>query len=112
MPKTAALRLQDHRAILALANTCRELGDDNQSWRAYYLEGLARLVDADAALGGELCGIASGQPRTLSGGASDWRFENGLYRTGPRRAVELFDSDPTNSSLIRSYFGSGALQRG
>lgn len=46
MPKSTLLRLQDLRAVYALAGECRELGDDPLQWRSHFASGIGRLSGA------------------------------------------------------------------
>lgn len=99
--KSAHLRLQDLRGLYELANECRERGDDAVAWRRHWFAGLARLIDADLAAGGELAGVRSGVQRNLGNAA--WGWEHGFNPAGWRRALELLAADPAYSPQMVEY---------
>lgn len=93
-------------------NECRDLGEDAVAWRRHWLAGLAGLVGADLAVGGELAGLRSGAPRDL--GTADWGWENGFDRGGWLNALDLLRDAPSYSPLLASYAGwedGAALRR-
>ena len=53
MEKSDLLRAQDVRDAYRLIGECRDLGGEPALWQARILEGLGRLVGADAGAGGE-----------------------------------------------------------
>ena len=113
MSKTARLRLSDLRAIYHLVGECCDVGDDPAAWWRHCLASLARLTDADLAIGGEQAGLVSGQYRVLSTNEVGW--ENGFDRRGMLRAFELLGTGSAYVPLAIVYAqrrgGRGALRR-
>jgi DNA-binding CsgD family transcriptional regulator len=54
MVKSQRLRLSDLRRAFRLIGECRDLGADTEAWRRHAFAGLARLLEARAATGGEV----------------------------------------------------------
>lgn len=98
---SSALRSRDLRAIFELAHDARDLGDDTGVWRRHWFAGIARLIGADIAVGGELAGLMDEAPRTL--GSVDWGWEHGFDRAGWLRALELMRDDPAYSPMMIEY---------
>ena len=111
MSQAISLRLQDYRALFELAGECRDLGDNNPLWQRHFLSRVARLVGSEVALGGELAGISTGQPRDI-GIPVDRGFENGFNIAGWVRALELIRTDPTYSPVIFRYLKTASYERG
>jgi DNA-binding CsgD family transcriptional regulator len=105
MSKSSAVRLVDHRALIQLVGDCRELGDENRLWQLHFLGELSRLISADVCVGGELKGLASGAPRPVTPGDTpiEFGFERGFNIQGWHRALELLQTDPTYSPVLKSY---------
>ncbi|APW63912.1 helix-turn-helix transcriptional regulator [Paludisphaera borealis] len=93
MAKSARIRAEDCRAISGLLGDCRDLGDDRHAWREHALSGLARLIDAELGILGEMAGCRSGRPRDLGTVTLGWQA--GFV---PRRAFdahfEAFNREP------------------
>jgi len=99
MSKSGQLRLQDIRDAYRLIGDCRDLGSDPVLWHGRMLEGLARLIGAAAATGGEgRWKRPGGLPQPLSA------FSAGLDAEGQRRYQEYMQDneaphDPTMKAL-------------
>jgi DNA-binding CsgD family transcriptional regulator len=109
---SARLRQQDYQAIFRLAGECRELGDDHRHWRLHFLAGLATLVSADVSVGAEVSGIASLRPHELTDTPADWGFDRGFDKRGWLRALELLQSDPSYTCLLKHYLQRGGQDSG
>lgn len=70
MLKSSRLRVADVRAIWELLGECRELGDGRIIWRDHCVSTLARLIDADFGVVGEMGGCDTDDLRDL--GANFW----------------------------------------
>lgn len=92
MPRSAALRATDVKAVYELVGECRDLGDDPVLWRLHLFAGLARLAEGGVVMGGEFAGIRSG--RTVPVGLVDWGWENGFNRIGWERAMAELRANP------------------
>jgi DNA-binding CsgD family transcriptional regulator len=86
---------------MRLLGECRELGDDPVIWRQHFLGGVARLVDADLAAGGEMHGCLTGALSTP--GASLWGFDHGFDLNGLRIIWDWNATDPDTSELWVRY---------
>ena len=102
MAKSSRLRAIDVHAIWRLVGDCRDLGDDQITWRNRWVSGLADLVDADLGLAGEMAGCHDLRADDL--GVTFW------WRPG---AVDLdflvghmarFRDDPHYSPAMMAYF--------
>lgn len=102
MTKSATLRLQDHRAILALVGECRDLGDHHPHWQRHALQNLARLTGAEISVGGEIGGFSAGKPRDI-GTPGDWGFENGFDKRGWFLALEMMATNPEYQPALFQY---------
>jgi DNA-binding CsgD family transcriptional regulator len=98
--KSSRLTEADYRAIYQILGECQEVGDDVAVWLRHFYAGLARLIDADVVMGGEMGGLPDGPLRTL--GVTDWGFEAGFHREGWLEALEWFDRDPLEHPIFRS----------
>jgi DNA-binding CsgD family transcriptional regulator len=102
MSRLGTLRTSDARAIWELVNECRALGDDCKIWREHCVVGLARMVDADLGMAGEMAGCHTLAPRDL--GASFWWQ---LDFPGPdflHPNLARFRADPGLSPAMLEYF--------
>jgi DNA-binding CsgD family transcriptional regulator len=97
MPKSQRIKHADVREMLRLLGECRELGDDPIVWRHRLMGGIARLVDADFAAGGEMQGCATGAVR--SSGAAVWGLDHGFDLRGLQIIWEWNAVDPYYSQL-------------
>ena len=74
MRKSGRVRLKDLRQAYRLIHDCRDAGHDHRAWPVILVEGLARLVDAQVVVMGE---IGLGEPgvpaRVRSIAESGWR---------------------------------------
>ncbi|MBX9625568.1 MAG: helix-turn-helix transcriptional regulator [Gemmataceae bacterium] len=93
MPGSDVLRSPNVRAVYALAGECRDLGDDPVVWRQHSFRGLARLVNADSVIGGELADSAAGRPRPL--GLIEVGCADGFDRVGWLRILDPLVTGPT-----------------
>lgn len=100
MPKSARVRMVDHRAIWELVNECRDLGDDARLWRLHFAGGLSRLIDADVAVTGEFESFT--RCRRDVGNAA-WGLGNGLSMAGWEVAQRLMRTDPDYAIGFRRY---------
>jgi DNA-binding CsgD family transcriptional regulator len=73
MAKSARMRAEDCGAIVRLTGDCRDLGDDRHAWREQALAGLARLVDAELGIVGEMAGCRSMKPLDLGTVTYGWQ---------------------------------------
>lgn len=98
MSKSISLRAAEVRQILGIVEECRELGDDVHAWRTHAGRRVARLVDADVVMSGELSGFGTNEIIGL--GATLVGFEQGFNPEGFARSVELLAEDPTCSASV------------
>jgi DNA-binding CsgD family transcriptional regulator len=98
MSKSGQLRLQDIRDAYRLIGDCRDLGSDPVLWHGRMLEGLARLIGAAAATGGEgRWQRPGGVPQPLSA------FSAGLDAAGQRRyQVYMRESETPNDPTMKA----------
>ena len=54
MAKSQRLKLRDVQALYRLVGECRDLGSDPLAWQRHLHEGVARLIGAQVAAGGEM----------------------------------------------------------
>src|SRR4051812_5212094 len=101
MNSSKTLRLGDARAVWELVNECREMGDDCKTWRDHWVVGLARMVDADLGVVGEMAGCHSLALRDL-GSTYWWRLDLAAPdQLHPN--VARFRSDPRFSPTMLEY---------
>ena len=101
MPQSNAVRACDVRAVYRLVGECRELGDSVDAWWQHFLEGLARLIGAGFAVGGEI-GDAL-RPTRQDLGATDWGACNGFNRDGWIRMLDTFRHDAFSNLIVNAY---------
>ncbi len=66
MAASVGLRPRDVRACYGVVAACRDAGADARIWHTHLLEALARLIDAQVAIGGNMRHLAPGrQPESL-----------------------------------------------
>jgi DNA-binding CsgD family transcriptional regulator len=109
MSKSGQPRADDWRAILQLVGECRDPGDDRTAWRTHLLDGLARLVDAEAGECGE-SGIREGRQASL-----DVVHRGHEGRASPADLAELYatlERDPMLYGLLYEYFARQAREDG
>ncbi len=95
-------RAADLRAVHALVHECRELGDDVVAWRAHWVAGLARLIDADCGFSGELAGLRTGRHRDL--GNVGWGFDRpGIDPAGYIAGMAYLADNPGYSVGLPAY---------
>lgn len=102
MPRSAALRLADLRAIHTLAGECRELGDDAVQWRRRLLDGLGRLAGGEFCVAGEL-GDGT-RPTRYTRGTVDCGADNGFNRSYWLKALTEFQLDAFFNPHMNAIF--------
>lgn len=111
MPKSARLRLADHRSLWELVNECRDLGDDEAVWRRHWYRHLGRMTGADLVVGGDVEIGQDGAARPVStfDWGSDAGFDLGVVERAMRDGVTLNVSPLLGAYLARSdrYDGLG-----
>ena len=101
MGQSARVRAGDARAIFRLIGECRELGEDRTSWRQHLIAGLARAVDADVGLSGEMAGCRTF--RNIDLGVTFW-WPAGFPRPGFLDThMDNFRREPHYSPAMVAY---------
>jgi len=96
--------LDDHRELVRLVGECRDLGDDGLAWRAHLIAELARLLDADMGMSGEMAGCLASRPTSL--GVTFWGWQTGFIpMTVFDSVMEAFRDDPEISTAMVGYCG-------
>lgn len=109
MPKSAALRATDVRAVCNLVGECRERGDDPVQWRTHFAAGVGRLAGVGFVITAEMGGC-SGRRQDL--GTAVWGWENGYDLGAWLRMLSIFRKNPLYNPLINAYLARRAHAAG
>lgn len=101
MPRSSATTAADRRALITLTHECRDRGDDAVCWRTHWAAGLARLIDADCGMSGELGGLLTGAVRDLGNVA--WGLDRGFDVAGYLAGLAYLEDHPQHSVALPAY---------
>jgi DNA-binding CsgD family transcriptional regulator len=101
MARSAHIPARSWRDLHQLVGECRGLGDSAAHWRAHWVAGLARLIDADSGISGEMAGVRAGDYRDL--GHFAWGLGHGFDAQGYVAGLTHLATRNHRSVLLPAY---------